>query len=571
MKQSDSDNFETKGQWERTAVYSAWVAGVFSVVVAALLFVNYLQLKVLIPLREERLEAMKLKVADSSADAQLVGQIRQLDLDIRRDRIRGQGFSHRGSYLLLGGFIVLIAGAKLVSYLRKQLPHPEGQREGRAEQMQEANAGRWAITAGLIVVGAGALIFALMPTTDYGGSEVSSYPSAEDIAANWARFRGPGGLGISAYTNVPEKFDVEGGEGIVWKTAIPLAGFNSPIVWGERVFISGGDEKALQVYCYDAANGKLLWTGDVPRQGEEKVNPMEDTGFAAPTMVTDGRRVYAIFATGDIGCFDFTGKRLWAMNLGVPDNAYGHASSLAMYRNLVLVQLDQGQAEDEKSRLIALEGFSGGTVWEVKRRVSGSWTSPIVIETEKGPQIITCADPCMIAYKATNGAELWRADCLGPDVAPSAVYGNGLVYAIHPYTKLVAYRADGTGDVTETHIAWTADEGISDICSPLTNGKVVLVLTTDGLLTCYDAKDGKKLWDKELEEEFFASPSFVGEKVYLLSGKGVLIVADISGGYKDVARSELGEKCFASPGFADGRIYIRGEKNLYRIGNRAGE
>lgn len=437
--------------------------------------------------------------------------------------------------------------------------------------MREARFGRWAVGICLSAVGTGALVFAFMPTADYDRTGAGGgYPTAEEISANWPYFRGPGGLGYSTYTNVPEKFNVESGEGIVFKNAVPIEGFNSPIVWGERVFVSGGNKEVLQVYCYDAANGKLLWTGDVPRQGGEKVNPMEDTGFAASTMVTDGRRVYAIFATGDIGCFDFTGKRLWAKSLGVPDNSYGHASSLTMYRNLVLVQLDQGQSEDEKSRLIALEGFSGGTVWEVKRRVSGSWTSPIVIETEKGPQIITC-DPCMIAYNPTNGAELWRADCLGPDVVPSAVYGNGLVFAIHPYTKLVAYRADGTGDVTETHIAWKADEGISDICSPLTNGKVVLLLTTDGYMNCYDATDGKKLWDKDLEEEFFASPSFVGEKVYLLSGKGALIVADILGGYKDVARSELGEKCFASPAFADGRIYIRGEKNLYSIGNRAGE
>jgi outer membrane protein assembly factor BamB len=293
---------------------------------------------------------------------------------------------------------------------------------------------------------------------------------------------------------------------------------------------------------------------------------MEDTGFAASTAVTDGRRVCAIFATGDVGCFNFQGKELWIRNLGVPDSAYGYASSLAMYRNLLLIQYDQGAAEDEKSKLIALDTFTGRTVWETKRAVPNSWSSPIVIEVEGQPQIITCGDPWVIAYNPTNGTEIWRAKCLGGEIAPSPIYTAGLIIAIEPYTTVVAIRPDGQGDVTETHVAWKVDENTPDISCPVSNGEFIFLLTTEGFLTCYKTADGTKLWEQDLQKNFLASPSLVGERLYMLSEKGVMYIAEAGAEYKQVSRCELGEECYASPAFMDARIYIRAKHNLYCIG-----
>ena len=287
-------------------------------------------------------------------------------------------------------------------------------------------------------------------------------------------------------------------------------------------------------------------------------------------MATDGRRVYAIFATGHVAAFNFHGERLWSKHLGTPDSSYGYATSLEVYRDLLLIQYDHGYGDDPKSRLIALNGFSGETVWETKRPVPGSWTSPIVAETPQGSQLITCGDPWVISYDPQSGREIWRANCLGTDVAPSAIYAGGLVFAICPdygNLKLVAIKPDGTGDVSETHIAWTAEEGIPDICSPVSDGEFVFLLTTHyAELTCYRLSDGSKLWKKDLEKTFYASPSLVGENLYLLSADGTLIVAQAGLEYKEVARSELGDTCHASPAFADGRIFIRGKKDLYCIG-----
>jgi outer membrane protein assembly factor BamB len=313
-----------------------------------------------------------------------------------------------------------------------------------------------------------------------------------------------------------------------------------------------------------------LWKGEVlglPKSSKEPLDVMEETGLAAPTAVTDGKRVYAIFPTGDIGCFDFQGKKVWEKNLGRPDSVYGYASSLAMYKNLVLIQYDQGGVEDEKSAMIALDGFSGRIVWQTKRPVANSWSSPIVANTGEQYQLLTCADPWTIGYNPADGTELWRVNCLSGDIAPSPIYANGLVFVIEPYSKLVAIRPDGRGDVTETHIAWVSEEGGPDICSPVSNGEFIFLLATEGLLECYKVSDGARLWDKDLQEYFLASPSLVGNNLYLLSDKGVMFIAEAGSEYKQLAKCELGEKCHASPAFADGRIYIRGVKNLYCIGS----
>ena len=554
------------------ALWSAIAGGVFSAVVLALLIVNYVQIKVLDPIRAERLELMKVKLIGQPASAELLPQIRQLDLDIRSDRIRRQIFSRRGGYLLLGGLVILVAGLKWTAAVNKNLPMPEAVADKQALQEREAAMAKWAVAMGLGLFGVAALFIALRPQIDLAGdaAKISPYPSTAEIGKNWAGFRGPGGSGISAYTNIPVKWDGKTGEGIIWKMKVPLGGHNSPVVWEGRVFVSGAKKSKRQVYCFDAVAGQLLWTGDVSGSvgsSASIVDVSEDTGYVASTVVTDGRRIYAIFANGDIASFDFDGNNVWTKNLGSPDSSYGYASSLAMYQNLVLIQYDQGMVEDAKSRMIALDGFSGRVVWEVKRPVSASWTSPIVAKVGDGHQLITRGEPWVTGYDPASGAEIWRAECDATDVAPSPVYAGGLVFAVSPYNELTAVKADGRGDVTKTHIAWIADDGIPDICSPVSNGELVFLLTTSGTLTCYRCSDGVKLWEEDLDTNFMASPSLVGNRIYMLSEKGVMFIAEVGAEYKEVARCQLGEKVQACPAFADGRIYIRGKKNLYCIGN----
>jgi outer membrane protein assembly factor BamB len=521
---------------------------------------------------ETKLADLRLEIRSKPDDEQLLSQIRQFDLQVRQQRIRALDRSRKGSYLLLSGVVVFMISLRSAISFKKKPPTPQLGADQLTEQVSNAKFARWAVTGGLVILGSGTLFLATRPEIDFiqaGTTGTASY-NMEDIARNWASFRGPNGAGISSHANVPTRWSGKTSEGILWKTKIPLPGNNSPVVWGDRVFLSGADPNSRQVYCFDTSTGGLLWKGDVlglPKSNEEPLEVMEETGLAAPTVATDGRRVYAIFPTGDVGCFDFKGKKVWEKNLGRPDSSYGYSSSLAMYQNLLLIQYDQGGVEDNKSELIAIDGFSGRIVWQKKRPVGNSWSSPIVASIGEELQVITCADPWVIAYNPADGAELWRANCLSGDIASSPIHANGLVFVIEPYSKLVAIKADGKGDVTKTHIAWVSEEGGPDICSPVSNGESIFLLATEGLLECYKVSDGNRLWEKDLQEYFLASPSLVGNKLYLLSDKGVMFIAEAESEYKELAKCELHEKCHASPAFADGRIYIRGVENLYCIGS----
>jgi outer membrane protein assembly factor BamB len=375
-------------------------------------------------------------------------------------------------------------------------------------------------------------------------------------------------MGVSFYTDIPASWNGKTGEGVLWKTEIPLPGMNSPIVWGDRVFVTGANKERREVYCLDANSGKLLWqraVENVPSGKPASADISEDTGYAASTAATDGQRVYAIFANGDVVCVDFDGKQIWARNVGPLKNMYGHASSLVIHRNLLLIQLDQARTEDKLSKLMAIEAASGQTVWEKQRPVPDSWATPIVINAGEREEIITCGNPWIIAYGPTTGKELWRVKCLSGDVAPSPVYSNGLVYAINAYELLIAIRPGGKTDVTETHIVWTTEGVLPDICSPLTSGDLLFVLETEGLMTCYDAKNGERIWETDLGKIFMASPSLVGDNVYLMAEDGTMIIIKAGREFKEVRRCELGERSTASPAFQNGRIYIRGGESLYCI------
>ena len=573
-----SQNNEVISPWYRSAVRTAIVCAVFSLIVLTFFVINYIQFRIIDANWEIQSLNLKKEFGQNLDDEQLLSKIRQLDLEFRQRRIRRLDFSRKGGYLLLGGVVIMLIAIKSADTFKKKLPAPQVLSNKDNEQLIQAKLSRWAVAAGLVVLGSGALILAMGTDIDFGrtkGLVSTSYPSFEQVSQNWPGFRGPEGLGISAYTNVPYIWNGKSNEGILWKTKIPLQGNNSPVVWEDRIFLSGGSQSELKVFCFDAVSGKLLWTGTVTsphlRNEEEPFEVMEDTGFASPTLVTDGRRGYAIFATGDIGSFDFNGTSIWTRSLGIPDSAYGYAASLAMYRNLVLIQFDQGGPEDGISRLIALDGLTGRTVWETKRPVPNSWSSPIVAKIGDQFQLITCGDPWVIAYDPAKGTELWRVNCLYGDVAPSPIYSNGLIFAVEPDARLIAIRADGQGDVTKTHIAWANDEWGPSICSPVSNGELVFQLASEGLLACYKNSDGTKLYEQDLRENFLASPSLVGDKLYLLTEKGVMLIIQAGPEYKELTKCELGEKCHASPAFMDGRIYIRGLEHLYCIGNKTSE
>jgi len=398
-------------------------------------------------------------------------------------------------------------------------------------------------------------------------------PSPEEYRANWPRFRGPDGGGVYAKGDVPLAFDIKTGANVLWSVEVPAAGFSSPVVWGNRVFLSGGADRKREVMCFDVESGKLLWKGDVPKTGgspEETPEVPDECGMAASTVATDGLRVYAMFANGDLAAFNFDGAAVWAKHVATPKNQYGHATSLLTWQDRVIVQFDQGEADDKLSRLIAFEGATGAVVWEKPRPVGESWATPIAFNAAGKTQLITLAVPWVISYSAKDGAELWRADCLDGEVTPSPIFATGTLFVVSPANKLQAIRPDGAGDVTNTHLGWVAEDGIPDVTSPVSNGELIFVLTSAGMLTCYDAKGGRKQWQHDFNEACNASPSVAGNKLILITNKGTLIAVEAGREFKELARSPLCEKVFASPAFAQGRMFVRGAKDLFCIGAKGG-
>jgi outer membrane protein assembly factor BamB len=576
---------------------TAWMAGVFSMLVGLTMIYGRLSIRAEDPLKSPQLREYKEKLRLNPTDAQIKQRVRQLDLQLRQRYFRQLSQMESGVYLLLGGLAVFVLAIKQGARCQKQLPMPQPRPDASEQATRSAAKARWSVAAGGAAIGvflfvlslglSGALPKQTAEVEKLLGAEeptgaVESHPtvqvkasdaaSLEELRQNWPRFRGADGGGVSVLTNVPMTWDTKSGAGIVWKVPSPTSGFNSPIVWGDRVFISGGDAKQREVVCLDAKTGQTLWRQAVlipPNGPAQPAEVPESTGYAASTMATDGRRVYVIFANGDCAAFTLEGKPAWSKSFGALKNPYGHATSLATWQDRLIVQLDQADSEDNKSKLYALDGRTGQVLWQRPRKVGASWATPIVIEAAGKAQIITLAVPCVIAYAATDGAELWRVECLNGEITPSPVFAGGLLFVASPSEKLLAIRPDGQGDVTKTHVVWTSEDNVPDVTSPTSNGELVFAVTTSGMLTCLDAKDGKKQWDHDFEAECHASPSLAGGRLYLFSQKGTAFVVEAARQFKELFRTEMGDGFHASPAFALDRIYLRGLTNVWCLGAAA--
>ena len=204
-------------------------------------------------------------------------------------------------------------------------------------------------------------------------------------------------------------------------------------------------------------------------------------------------------------------------------------------------------------------------VWQTPRKVGASWASPLVIEAAGKPQVITLAVPWVIAYSATDGAELWRVEGLDGEITPSPIFAGGLVIAVSPSEKLMAIRPDGQRRRHQDPCGWVVEDNVPDVTSPVSDGQLVFTVTTSGVLTCWNAKDGKKQWEHDFEMEFHASPSLAANRLYLFGQKGAAIVVEAGPQFKELFRTEMGDAFHASPAFVQDKFFLRGVTNIYCI------
>ena len=602
----------------------ASIAAGFAIIMAVLLIANFVQTKLNKPIDNKTIPALVKRLSESPGDETLKAEIRAFDLMARKAYFTSQWQIRTGSYLMFLGVIVSILAIRYILAAKSKLNEIDPANEVKG--LDKMVAQKWVIYvgSGLIVIALASGFLASNSLKEYmvnenivvqeeqlanqatpAGTEQPSAPEGQtaqpatpasnenvatgnepvttpvetttaeapvtakpvalptqaELKANYPFFRGPQGNGVAFQKNTPTDWNGAAGKNVVWKVKVPKAGFSSPIIWGNQLFVTGADAQARMVYCYDKNTGKLLWEAAADNiQGSPSAMPKvtADTGLAAPTMATDGRAVFAIFATGDVIALDMSGKRLWARNLGVPDNHYGHGSSLIAYKDKLLIQYDTNRS----GKLLALDTQSGNTVWETARNSKISWSSPILVNTGNHTEVILTTNPNVNGYDPQTGKELWNIACLSGEVGPSAGYADGMVFAGNEYAKLVAIKIGGGAP----EIAWEADEFLPEVSSPLAVNGFLYVATTYGVLACYDAKSGEKIWSQEFGGAFYASPVSADGKVYITDMTGKTYIVKATKEYQLIGTPELGEKAVCSPVFQDGRVYLRGMNQLYCLG-----
>jgi outer membrane protein assembly factor BamB len=581
----------------RLAMAVAVIAGAVSIAVAALLIANYLQITAMDPIDNAELQELRDIYAQSAeTDPERVREIRVMDLLARKAFFTSQQHLVTGGYILFGSVIVLLIALKLAARWKPQPPEPAETPDAESYWTEIRLTKELSAFAGLVLVICALLAAYLTPlaipgpgpapaanrdagTAEQPGSRVSSHaesgtqsgddrdwPDWETLQQHWPSFRGPGNYGVAHYTTAPETWNVESGGNLLWKVETPLGGFNSPVVWDQHLFISGATAEKREVYCYDTETGELRWTSTLapfPGTPGEAPDVSPETGHAAATMVVHGDRACAIFANGDLACLDFEGKLIWGKNLGVPENHYGHSSSLIAWENLLFVQYDQ----NEDGKLFAFDLASGDEVWSVPREEI-SWASPAIIQPTSEPQLILNSETDVTAYRPATGELIWKEDeALDGEVAPSPAWAGGMVLCANEYAMASAIRLDTGGDAVSSGIAWQYDFYLPEVASPVGTDKHFYIATSMGEVVCLAHADGKEVYVEEFNRGFYSSPVLVGDRIYLADRDGLMRVFETGDTWKVRSEIELGETAFATPAFLDGRIYLRTEKHLLGIGN----
>lgn len=414
--------------------------------------------------------------------------------------------------------------------------------------------------------------------------------------ANWPQWRGGGGNGISSETGLPGEWSET--KNIRWKTAIPGRGHSSPIVWGNRVFLTtsiegpivpgaeavrhirkgqeyrhpdseGADHSyALKLLCLDVESGKLIWDRIV-YEGTVYDNRHRKNTYASTTPATDGKYIYISFEAEGLYCYNFEGKRIWKTSLGkIAKGGMGPGTSPVIYEGLVILQCDQEYGES--SFIAAVEKKSGKEVWRVARTHRRSWATPLLVRTAQRTELVASGAESVIAYDPASGKELWRAPGVVSNPIPSPVSANNLVFvsAGSEAKRAFAIRLGGEGDLKGTaNIVWSYDKGTAYVPSPLLYGDYLYLLTDAGAITCLEATTGKVIYQTRLPvaAKVTASPIAFEGKILIVSEDGDGFIMRAGSTPEILQVNSLGEAVYASPAISGGRILLRGANSLYCI------
>ena len=392
-------------------------------------------------------------------------------------------------------------------------------------------------------------------------------PTAINAEGDWPQWCGPASDGHSVEANVPVKWDEKS---VVWKTELPGSGQSSPVIFGDRVFLTSALEAGGQrvVFCVDRKTGKILWQETVWTGTPEATHKMN--GWATATCATDGKQVVAFFGRGGIHGFDVDGKKLWSKDLGKFDGPWGAAASPLIVDGLVIQNCD---AVDEAS-LLALEVRTGKVVWQTPRQIPprGGWSSPVLVNAGARREVVVNGEEVVTSYDPLSGAKLWTCKAFTGRGEPTITPGNGLLFVVNGKPgDFYALRPGGDGDITQSHMAWhTPRKSGRDQPSPIVVGEFVIVVSMDGVGFCYDTTTGKELWKERLGGSFTSSPIAANGLAYFQDDAGKTTVIKPGSKLEVVAENTLpadGSEVFrASLTPSRGQMFSRSDKTLYCLG-----
>ncbi len=421
---------------------------------------------------------------------------------------------------------------------------------------------------------------------------------------NWPSFRGINAGGIGEGHSLPNTWDPGTNKNVRWKTPIPGLGLSSPIVWGDRIFLSAaigesegaklrtglyGDIASVQdatthrwvVYCLDKRSGKIIWE-KVVCSGVPKVKRHPKSTHANSTLATDGKHVVAFFGSEGLYCLDMEGKLLWKRDFGLLESSFFVApaaqwefgSSPVIFRDRVLIQCDVLKG----SFIAALNVEDGSDVWRTPRNDVPSWGSPTVYAGGKPPQVIVNGFKHIGSYDFETGRELWRLQGGGDIPVPTPIVAQDMVFITGAHGKMApiyAIRLRATGDISlkvdETSnefVAWSALRDGSYMSTPLAYGDYLYNCRWNGVLVCYEAGSGKRLYQERLgggTSAFTASPVAGDGKIYFTSEDGDVYVVKVGTAFEILSKNSLGEACMASPAISGGAILFRTQSHLIAV------
>lgn len=395
-------------------------------------------------------------------------------------------------------------------------------------------------------------------------------------AENWPQFRGPGGLGLSAARGLPVRWSAT--ENIAWKTDLPGPGSSSPIVWGDRIFItcySGygisesnpGNPEDLKrhLLCIQRADGKILWdrtvdgVAAIPFSGFQALH-----GYASSTPVTDGTLVFVFFEKEGVFAFDFDGQQVWRSSVGQQTHSWGSAASPVLYENLVIVN-----ACVEDGSLVALDRKTGKEAWRA-RGMQDSWGTPLLIRTPGGkPELVVSVEESLLGFDPGSGERLWQCRGIQDYVCPSTVAAGDTVYAIGGrQNTALAVKVGGRGDVEPL---WTQTAG-SNVSSPVVDGDYLYWVSDRGIANCLNRHSGEIIYQKRLPGnriECYASALAADGKIYNVTRSSGTFVLAAKPEFEQLANNVLDpdrSTCNSCPAVTNGQLLLRSNQSLYCIG-----